>query len=82
MNIQEMYDNLDIVERQEFANNNANLIKDILVGADSVDLSGYSKEELLKVLKERELVDVLNGALYAGVEEAEINSWLDKQLRD
>ncbi len=77
-----MYDNLDIVERQEFANNNANLIEDILVGVDNVDLSGYSKEELLNVLKERELVDVLNGALYAGVEETEINSWLDKQLRD
>lgn len=80
MNIQEMYDNLDIVERQEFANNNADLIRNTLIDADYVDLSGYSKEELLKVLKERELVDVLNGALYAGIKENEINSWLERSL--
>lgn len=80
MNMQEMYDNFDIVERQEFANNNADIIRDTIIGEDYVDLSGYSKEELLNVLKGRELVDVLNGALYAGIEENEISTWLEKSL--
>lgn len=82
MDIQELYDSLTPYERQQFANKNVDVITDTLTDDDSVDLSGYSKEELLKKLKERELVDVLNGAIYAGVTDAEINNWIEKQLMD
>lgn len=82
MDLQEIYDSLTPYERQQFANKNVDIITDTIIDDDSVDLSGYSKDELLKELEERDLIDVLNGAIYAGVTEAEINNWVEKQLID
>lgn len=80
MNIQEIYDSLTPSERQEFARKNAEVITKSLICDDGIDLSGYSKEELLRVIKERgEIYDVINGMLYAGFDLTELRSWLEKQ---
>lgn len=82
MNIQEIYDSLTPYERIQFANNNTDIITETLIDDDYIDLSGYSKDELLKELKTRKLVDVLNGAIDSGVTDVEINNWVEKQLMD
>lgn len=82
MSIQEIYDAMTPYERQQFANQNIEVIKEILFDDNSIDLSGCSKEEIIEELKDRELTDTVNGMLYAGVREAAISSWLEKQLID
>ena len=77
MSIQEIYDSLTTYERQQFAIRNRGVIE-TLVGDDCFDLSGCSKEELIKELKNRELTDIVNGMLYVGISEAAISSWLEK----
>lgn len=81
MYIQEIYDSLTPFERQEFANNNDEVIKQSLLYDDDLDLSGVSKDELLRTIKERrDLYGVINGIFYAGFSEIELNNWLEKQL--
>lgn len=77
MSIQEIYDSLTPYERQQFASRNIEVIETLL-GDDCIDLSGCSKEELIKELKNRELTDIVNGMLYVGISEAAISSWLEK----
>ena len=77
MSIQEIYDSLTPYERQQFASRNIEVIETLL-GDDCIYLSGCSKEELIKDLKDRELTDIVNGMLYVGISEAAISSWLEK----
>ena len=76
-----MYDALSASERRQFATANREAITSALTIDDDVDLSGYSKDELLKALKGADMNDILWGMNVAGVRRSVISSWLERELR-
>lgn len=82
MNMQDIYDNLTPAERNAFASNNADRIRDTLIEDFGVNLSCYSKEELLEELRGRDLYEIIDGALDAGVTMVDIRNWLEREIRD
>ena len=76
-----MYDALSASERRQFATANKDTITSALTIDDDVDLSGYSKDELLKALKGADMNDILWGMNEAGVSRSVISSWLEREMR-
>lgn len=79
MNIQQLFKSLSPTEQQKFAKNNKEDIEHYLTKCgEDINLSGYSKEELIDALKDAELDDTLTGA---DATTSEIQAWLEEQLR-
>lgn len=81
MDIQNIYESLSEQERRTFAQDNEEFLREYLDDANSTNLSGYSKEELMDAIAiaGADLSKILYGALQGGMDIDAAKDWLEQQ---